>query len=86
MATEKSPGSLVHLSGQTLADCEEGKEGQEHVVPSPEHYQGTCVRPKQARGTQGGRGSREDKLPVVGTYGVPLSHAGNPVSYIQLLC
>ena len=77
MATEKSPGSLVHPSGQTLADCEGEKAGQEHVVPSPEHYQGTCVRPKQARGTQGGRGSREDKLPVVGTYGVPLSHRGD---------
>lgn len=42
MATEKSPGSLVHPSGQTLADCEGEKAGQEHVVPSPEHYRNLC--------------------------------------------
>lgn len=38
LATEKSPGSLVHLP----------RAGS--VVPSPEYYQGTCLRPKaQAR-------------------------------------
>lgn len=51
--------------------------GEESVVPSPEYYQGTCLRPKaQARETsEVGRGREEEELSVVGIYGVPLRTA-----------
>lgn len=81
LATEKSPGSLVHLPradpGRRKRESHQGRS----LVPSPERYQGTCLRPKaQARETSGSWEERGGRAACGGNLegATENSHGGDP--------